>query len=153
MCVAGWLFLLALGLQFLSGLTEPNDPYGRHVGWQFWIQAISTHVSPLLIPAAWGGIGACVFLMKRLSDKLFELAFEETRLKGDGARIVLGTILGVAVVQIFFPDFGSEISAGGVTFGPTTAALIAGLGVKPIYAAFEAVAEGIAGRMSNPRKE
>ena len=83
-------------------------------------------------PAIWGGIGACVFLMKRLSDKLFEMAYEESRLRGDVTRIVLGAMLGVVVVVLFFPDFGEQIQLGDAGIAPVTAAFVAGLGVKPV---------------------
>ena len=38
--------------------------------------------STFLVPAVWGGIGGCVFLMKRLSDKLVDLAYEKARQRG-----------------------------------------------------------------------
>lgn len=109
-------------------------------------------LAPFLIPAAWGGIGSCIFLMKRLTDRLGELAYEESRLKGDGTRIFLGAMLGVIVVVLFFPNFNSNIQVGTVSFGPATAAFIGGLGVKPVYAAFEALAEGLANRVSGKEK-
>lgn len=112
---------------------------------------LATDLAPLLIPAAWGGMGACIFLMKKLSDKLGDFAFEEIRLKGDGTRIFLGAILGVAVVQIFFPSYSANLQVGEISFGPTTTAFVAGLGVKPIYAAFETVAESIAERITGKK--
>ena len=55
-------------------------------------------------------------------------------------------------VQLFFPDFGETLAVGDITFGPPTAALTAGLAVKPIYAAFEALAEGIASLIPGQNK-
>lgn len=99
-----------------------------------------------LVPAVWGGIGACVFLLKRLSDKLFELAYEKSRQCGAVTRIILGAMLGVIVVVVFYPDFDEEIRLGQINLGHRSAAFIAGLGVKPVYAAFETLTEELARR-------
>ena len=74
-------------------------------------------LSTFLIPAFWGGIGACVFLTKRISDKLFDMAYEQTCVRGDGTRIFLGAMLAVffcsippaaadASLQIYVIDVG-----------------------------------------------
>lgn len=104
-------------------------------------------VAPLLVPAAWGGIGSCVFLMKRISDELFEFAYQRARLQGYGSRICLGAILGVLVVQLFVGNGDVETSVSDVTLTPLTLAFVAGLGVKPVYAAFEAVVEFLTTRL------
>lgn len=150
--VAVQLGLTALALQWLVAWAgRISDP--KALSWLESVPyAFATDLAPLVIPAAWGGLGACIFLMKKLSDKLSDFAFEEARLKGDGTRIFLGAILGVAVVQIFFPTYSETMLVGDVPFGPTTAAFVAGLGVKPIYAAFEAVSEGIAERIASKKK-
>lgn len=99
-------------------------------------------LAPHLFPALWGGIGACTFLMKRLSDKLFELSYEESRQRGEVVRIVLGAVIGVVATQLF-TEFSSDASRLPVM----TAAFVAGLGVKPVYAAFESLIEGLARRL------
>ena len=101
-------------------------------------------LAPLLIPALWGGIGACTFLMKRLSDKLFELSYEESRQRGDVVRIVLGAVLGVVAIQLFTEFSGTADDA---RLPIMMTAFIAGLGVKPVYAAFEALSDGLARRL------
>lgn len=99
-------------------------------------------LAPLLVPALWGGIGACTFLMKRLSDKLFELAYEESRQQGEVVRVVLGAVIGVVATQLF-----AEFSSDGSRLPVMTTAFIAGLGVKPVYAAFESLIEALARRL------
>ena len=99
-------------------------------------------LAPLLFPALWGGIGACTFLMKRLSDKLFELSYEESRQRGEVVRIILGAVIGVVATQVF-----TEFSSDGSRLHVMTAAFVAGLGVKPVYAAFESLIEGLARRL------
>ena len=85
--------------------------------------------------------------MKRLSDKLFDMAYEEARLRGDVTRIFLGAMFGVVIVVLVFPSFGEQIQLGEVNLMPATAAFVAGLGVKPVYAGFEAMSEGLASRL------
>lgn len=89
-----------------------------------------------LLPVLWGGLGACVFLTKRISDKLFELAYEESRMRGDLTRVFLGSMLGVVVVSIFSQD-GQTTSR----LSLATVAFVSGLGVNPVYKAFEALSE------------
>ena len=146
--VAFWLLIIAIFLQISIGwASRISDP--SLLGKNFLIYFNLVHdLIPLLLPAVWGSIGSCVFLMKRISDKLFEYAYEEARLKGDGTRILLGAIFGILVVQVSFPNHEENLVLGEIGLGPMTAAFVAGLGVKVVYAAFEAVVEGLSKRIS-----
>ena len=141
------LFVFALLMEGLMSwvgrISDPGTLTGFHRFAYFSVGALSS----FLVPAAWGGIGACVFLMKRLSDKLFDMAYEEARLRGDVTRIFLGAMFGVVIVVLVFPNFGEQIQLGEVNLIPATAAFVAGLGVKPVYAGFEAMSEGLASRL------
>ena len=68
--------------------------------------------------------------------------------RGDGTRILLGAIFGILVVQVSFPNHEENLVLGEIGLGPMTAAFVAGLGVKVVYAAFEAVVEGLSKRIS-----
>ena len=103
-------------------------------------------LSSILVPALWGGIGACIFLAKRISDKLFDMAYEESRMRGGIIRIFLGSMLGVVTVVLIFPDFSEQIVLGDLNLAPAMVAFIAGLGVKPVYAGFESLSEELARR-------
>lgn len=133
------LFVFAMIFQVVEdwsgNVSDPSTLTGVRSAGYALIGALYEFVAP----AIWGGIGACVFLMKRLSDKLFEMAYEESRLRGDVTRIVLGAMLCVVVVVLFFPDFGEQIQLGDAGLAPVTAAFVAGLGVKPVYAGFESL--------------
>tara|TARA_R110000787_G_scaffold51280_13_gene121645 strand:- start:800 stop:1630 length:831 start_codon:yes stop_codon:yes gene_type:complete len=96
----------------------------------------------LMLPLVWGALGTCTFLMKRLSDKLSAFAFEEARARGMGTRVFLGAILGMIVVEIIGTELGQ--------FPKYLIAFMAGLGVKPVYAAIEGMVEGIAARIKLP---
>ena len=114
-------------------------------------------LSPLLVPALWGGIGACTFLAKHLSNKLSQQAYERARQQGDIVRIFLGAMIGVFAV-VLFTDFGSSVEVSSDTSGGSPAplamgavviAFASGLAVKPIYAAIESLANTLASRLSD----
>ena len=143
-----WLFVAALVLQAVAGaagrVSDPNDlPGVLYVGY-----GLVSDLFPLLLAAVWGGIGSCIFLVKKLSDRLSTLTYERSRQKGDKARIAVGALLGVAVVEVLFSEYGQNLMAGEMDFGANLAALVAGLAVKPVYGAFEAMAEALARRVS-----
>lgn len=139
------LFILAMLFEALADWRGcVSDPNQLNIS-VFWYHLIGT-LTLFLLPAFWGGIGGCVFLMKRISDKLFALAYEKSRHRGDVTRIVLGSMIGVVTVVLFFPEFGDNLQVGEINLGPRAAAFIAGLGVKPIYAAFESLTEFLARR-------
>ena len=145
-------FVLALLLELLmnwsGGVSDATT-----LGWIVSLgYLIGTTLSDILSPALWGGLGACIFLTKRISDKLFELAYEESRMRGDVTRIFLGSMLGVVAVALMFPDFTERVVLGEASLGPATVAFVAGLGVKPVYAAFELLSEELARRFSGKRQ-
>lgn len=136
------LFVAALLLEMYAvklGVTSIAEDVVWH--------AISLSLVQFLIPACWGGLGACVYLIKRLSDLLADFAFDENQLRGDTTRIFLGAMIGAIVVVIFFPEFGERIAVGNVSFGPATAAFLSGLGTRVVYGAFETSVEGLANRI------
>ena len=147
------LFAFALIFEILiqwgGGVSDPSKLTGISAFAYLLIGTLST----FLIPAFWGGIGACIFLTKRISDKLFEMAYEQARVRGDGTRIFLGAMLGVVIVVLLFPNFSDRITLGQVNLAPATAAFIAGLGVKPIYAGFESLSEELARRFKGSKAD
>ena len=142
------LFLAALLIQaVMAHVGRIHDPLdlGRVQSFLFWSVK---DLFPIILASVWGGVGSCIFLMKKLSDRLSEMTYEKSRQKGDLARITVGAFLGVAVVELFFTDFSDNLMIGEVDFGPNLAALLAGLAVKPVYGAFETLAESLAERIS-----
>ena len=110
----------------------------------------------LLLAAVWGGIGSCLFVMKKISDSLFICAFDKGKAMGDASRIVLGAIIGLVVVALFvIPDAaaggGADVTVGKVKFGPASIAFLSGLGVKAVYGAFENLVELLSGWLSGKR--
>jgi hypothetical protein len=108
------------------------------------IIAAMTKAKELLVPLVWGALGTCTFLMKKLSDRLSEFAFEETRARGMEARVFLGAILALIVVELLRKELGD--------FPSYLIAFLAGLGIKPVYAAIEGLVEGLAARVKPPKQ-
>ena len=142
------LFFLALFLEVLMGWqVRVSDPEGELAGGKLSVYYALDTLYPYLLPAAWGAIGSCIFLAKQISDALFDMSYERLRQRGTYSRIFLGSILGVVTVSLFFPEMKEQkITAGSVNLLPATLAFVTGLGVKPIYAAFESLSEELARR-------
>ena len=95
---------------------------------------------PLLIPVAWGALGACTALAKRVSERLTAMSYEENRMQGLPARIFLGAALALVLdILVFVERSPSAEEAAGLGFGPIVGAFLAGLFVQHIYGAFEAL--------------
>ena len=95
---------------------------------------------PLLIPVAWGALGACTALAKRVSDRLTAMSYEENRMQGLPARIFLGAALALVLdILVFVERSPSAEEVAGLGFGPIVGAFLAGLFVQHIYGAFEAL--------------
>ena len=95
---------------------------------------------PLLIPVAWGALGACTALAKRVSDRLSAMSYEENRMQGLPARIFLGAALALVLdILVFVERSPSAEEVAGLGFGPIVGAFLAGLFVQHIYGAFESL--------------
>ena len=144
------LAAVGIGLEVLVELSRV--PNGSLVTSEEF-KAVLKAVGHFAMPAAWGGLGACVFLAKRMSDKLYRMQYEEARTRGYGTRIFLGSTIGVVTASIAFPELDTQFMVGETGLGPPAVAFVAGLSVKPVYAAFEALSDGIAARIAPPKED
>lgn len=151
MCYVILFLLAALALELLKNwagrVSDPNILTGFYKLLYYCV----IDLAHLMVPAFWGAIGACVYLMKRISDKLGKLAYEQSRQQGNGARILLGAILAVVMVEIIFSTQSQSMVAGDTNLGPMALAFGVGLSIKPIYAAFETMVEGVAQRFQTKK--
>ena len=140
---------------FLIALVAHSVPHLLSDG---FVVMLMGALNPLLIPALWGGVGACTFLAKHLSNRLSEQAYERVRQQGDIVRVFLGAMIGVFAVVVL-TDFGSSVGQPGagdtgadapapIAMGAVVIAFASGLAVKPIYAAIETLANALASRLS-----
>lgn len=145
-CLPNRPFLIGLGLFLLMLAAEAALRLldGTAASWMSRLLVV------LVIPALWGAIGTCTYLAKRLADKLQGYAFERARMQGDITRIFLGAMFGVLVVSLFY-DAPRGTTGLADSFTPATAAFLAGLGIKPVYSAFEMLTEALSQRLA-PKK-
>lgn len=132
-------FFLAAGTKILSNLYAATPELADKADWLYMFHQL---VLVYLFPFFWGGVGACIYLMKTLGDKAAQSTFDPRKLRGQGTRIFLGAIMGAVVVHLFYPNVQvlSEQFAG---IGPAGVAFLTGMGVKAIYGALEKVIESV----------
>ena len=132
-------FLLALAFEFSEALAangQINNPI---------VRVFINSCVDLLVPVAWGALGACAALAKTVSDLLSAMSYEENRMHGLLPRIFLGAALALVLNVFVFVESdnnGNETTLG--EFGPIAGAFLAGLFVQHIYGVFENMMERIA---------
>ena len=120
-----------------SGAAKATESISAASAEVFWASLVAPCI-PLLGPVAWGALGACTALAKRVSDRLSAMSFEENRMRALTARIFLGAALALVLDILVFVEGGSsEIDAATLGFGPIAGAFLAGLFVQHIYGALE----------------
>lgn len=91
---------------------------------------------------SWGGLGSCVFLLKRIWDLHNSRTFEQNKFNGWGVRILLGAILGGVMEYLFIAE-----DDAGVGVQINVLAFLTGVGVKAFYGAIERIIEEIAAKL------
>ena len=114
----------------------------------FWATLLASCV-PLLAPVAWGALGACTALAKRVSDRLSAMSFEDNRMRALTARIFLGAALALVLDILVFVEGGAAgADAATLGFGPIAGAFLAGLFVQHIYGALETLTRRVSRAIS-----
>jgi hypothetical protein len=96
------------------------------------IKSIHQYILSPLAPFFWGGLGACVYLLKRLTDLAAARQFDKTKLQGWQTRVWLGAILGLVVQFIFDPTLMNSYG-----LSQNALAFLIGVGVKVFYGSIE----------------
>ncbi|OBP16285.1 hypothetical protein A5320_02425 [Rheinheimera sp. SA_1] len=94
----------------------------------------SIHYYPVLSGLLWGGLGSCVYLLKKVNDISQSREFDPDVFTGIFSRIMLGATLGWVVVNIFDMD---TLDVDGVSV--PAVAFLTGLSVKVVYGFLEKV--------------
>lgn len=102
-------------------------------GWQIFSN-YSVHYYPVLSGLLWGGLGSCVYLLKKVNDISQSREFDPDVFTGIFSRIMLGATLGWVVVNIFDMD---TLDMDGVSV--PAVAFLTGLSVKVVYGFLEKV--------------
>ena len=140
-------FLVAVVLQVLEAWTESvlgsddmtaDAETTSAASLEFLCAKLLASCIPLLIPVAWGALGACTALAKRVSDRLSAMSFEKNRMQALTARIFLGAALALVLdILVFVEGTPAEGNGTSLGFGPIAGAFLAGLFVQHIYGALE----------------
>jgi hypothetical protein len=130
-------FILAVGNyivdNWVADIVEPEEGL-------FWLN-VKRYAWDYLTPFFWGGLGACVFLMKKVQDAAKANVYEHHLMQGWGTRVLIGGVLAAVVLIIFDP---STFSAESLPLRPAAIAFLTGLGVKAVYGGLERLIEEIA---------
>ena len=101
------------------------------------------HAVQYFAPFAWGALGSCVYILKRISDEAAANRFDPDRFQGWQIRAVLGAVLGATITYMIDPR-----AFGSVTLGATAVAFSAGLATKILYGGIERTIELLAEKLN-----
>lgn len=96
------------------------------------LSGYSVYIYPVLSGLLWGGLGSCVYLLKKVNDISQSREFDPDVFTGIFSRIMLGATLGWVVVNIFDMD---TLDVDGVSV--PAVAFLTGLSVKVVYGFLE----------------
>ena len=133
--------LLAFSVHFVKHWMDKADGQIEAGSWQNLLVFISETGSIQIAPLFYGGLGACIYLLRSLSKKAAQGTFDARKLQGVAARIFLGAIFGFIVVNLLFDTSRSDGANLLHSFGlhmleMNAVAFFCGLGVKAIYSIF-----------------
>jgi len=124
---------------WLNDIVEPEE------GWLLQVINFRRYFLDVCTPFLWGGLGACVWLLKRLNDFAEQQSFDSTVSHGWATRIFLGAVLGGAVQFIYdrnlFTTQELNLDASALGF-------LTGVGVKVVYGAIEKTIETLATKLN-----
>lgn len=111
----------------------------------FWLFVLNVHryVLTPLSPIFWGGLGSCIFLLKRFSDIAADRTFDTDFIGGWQTRVLLGAILGGVIQYIYDPGF--IVQSG---MDENALAFLVGVSVKVFYGALEKLIDAIAEKLN-----
>lgn len=122
---------------YLSDSSVPDD------GWWLWGFNLHLYLLSPLSPILWGGLGSCIFLLKRFSDIAADRTFDRDFVGGWQTRVLLGAILGGVIQYIYDPGF--IINSG---MDENALAFLVGLSVKVFYGVLEKLIEAVAEKLN-----
>jgi hypothetical protein len=131
-----------LNVQIATGLDDHALPqatvflFDRKLSLVEW-----NYIYGFISPAAWGAVGASVYLVKSLSDHARNSSFDRQRVQGTGPRIFLGAIFAAVVTNLFAGEALANPTS--MNLAPSALAFLTGLGVKVIYAGFQRMIDGL----------
>ena len=86
-----------------------------------------------LVPMLLGAIGACTYVLRRISDQIRDTTFSTTSPVRHSVRVLIGALAGVAV------GLGGIVTSSGLS--AAALAFISGYAVEPVFATLDNIAE------------
>ena len=106
-------------------------------------QELGLHLVQFFTPFFWGALGACIYILKRITDEAGDHRFDPDKFRGWLTKLTLGAVLGGSITYIIDPD-----TFGQVTLSTTAIAFLTGLGTKVVYGALERVIDLLADKLN-----
>lgn len=136
---------------FFLFVSLSNEMVGMYIGDTslpdegMWSHFFNFHLYVLtpLSPIFWGGLGSCIFLLKRFSDIASDRTFDSDFIGGWQTRVLLGAILGGVIQYIYDPGFVVESG-----MDENALAFLVGLSVKVFYGALEKLIDAVADKLN-----
>ncbi|USI27907.1 hypothetical protein [Alteromonas macleodii] len=136
------LFLLLALANLILEIQFANEPMATDTE-QDWLQLIQVYFLSPLAPFFWGGLGSCVFLIKKFSDLSADRVFNYNYYGGWKSRVLLGTVLGGIIPYLFTIKLKDESLIDDYTI-----AFLVGLAVKVVYGALEKTVDEVAQKLN-----
>jgi hypothetical protein len=108
---------------WIADQTPADDPF---------LPLWAAHAIQYFAPFAWGALGSCVYILKRISDEAAANRFDPDRFQGWQTRALLGAVLGGTITYVIDPTAFTSAQ-----LNDTAIAFLAGLGTKIVYGGFE----------------
>lgn len=86
-----------------------------------------------LLPALFGMLGACTYVVRLISDQIKDFTFSTTSPLRHGLRVALGSIVGILVTYFGLITVNS-LSASAISF-------LAGYAIEPVFSTFDSLVE------------
>ena len=101
-----------------------------------WADQILQGMSAYFLPMIYGLVGACAFVLRRLSSEIRQLTFSESSTVQYLLRIVLGALAGITVGWFFKPEPSQELIT---SISPLALAFVAGYSVELVFTAMDRI--------------
>lgn len=109
----------------------------------FFLSDMAVHYLKFFTPFFWGALGACVYILKKITDAAADNRFDLDKFQGWLTRASLGAVLGGIITFIV-----DESSFGEITLNTTALAFLAGLGTKVVYGGLQRLIQIIGEKMN-----
>jgi hypothetical protein len=132
------VFLILTLTNLIIGYHLDNEPSVTDESKDYISFTFKYFLSPLAT-FLWGGLGSCIFLLKKFSDISSDKTFDYDFYGGWATRLLLGVVLGGIIPYLFDIELKENSK-----IDDYTVAFLVGLSVKVVYGSLEKTVEELA---------